>query len=92
VVDFRVALPETELGTTSGQLESENFVDFPCKRHHQSTTPQTMSELHSHLHEELELRLAEAESVGYGFDLPKAAVAPNAPRKCSVKPEDEIAA
>jgi hypothetical protein len=25
------------LGTTSGQLESENPVDFPCKRHQQST-------------------------------------------------------
>jgi integrase len=43
-------------------------------------TPQTMSELYSHLHEELDMRLAEAESVGYGFDLPKVVVAPNAPR------------
>src|SRR6267143_3183894 len=25
------------LGTTSGHLESENFVDRPCKRHHRST-------------------------------------------------------
>ena len=25
------------LGTTSGHLESENFVDCPCKRHHRST-------------------------------------------------------
>ena len=33
--------------------------------------PQTMSELYSHLHEELQLRLAEAERVGYGFNLPK---------------------
>jgi hypothetical protein len=32
--------------------------------------PQTMSEVYSHLHEELEIRLAEAERVGYGFDLP----------------------
>jgi integrase len=32
--------------------------------------PQTMSEVYSHLHEELEMRLAEAERVGYGFDLP----------------------
>ena len=29
--------------------------------------PQTMSELYSHLHEELQLRLDEAERVGYGF-------------------------
>ena len=32
--------------------------------------PQTMSELYSHLHEELRLRLDEAERVGYGFVLP----------------------
>jgi hypothetical protein len=32
--------------------------------------PQTMSELYSHLHEELQLRLDEAERVGYGFALP----------------------
>src|SRR5262249_51875737 len=32
--------------------------------------PQTMSELYSHLHEELQLRLNEAERVGYGFVLP----------------------
>jgi hypothetical protein len=28
--------------------------------------PQTTSELYSHLHEELQLRLDEAERVGYG--------------------------
>jgi hypothetical protein len=43
--------------------------------------PETMSELYSHLHEEVDVRLAEAESVGYGFDLPKIVVAPNAPKK-----------
>ena len=32
--------------------------------------PQTMSELYSHLHEESQLRLDEAERVGYGFILP----------------------
>jgi len=32
--------------------------------------PKTMSELYSHLYEELELRLAEAEQVGTGFDVP----------------------
>jgi integrase len=32
--------------------------------------PQTMSELYSHLDEELKLRLAEVERVGYGFTLP----------------------
>jgi hypothetical protein len=53
--------------------------------------PQTMSELYSHLHEELQMRLEEAERVGYGFDLPKIAVAPNAP-KISAKSKAEIAA
>jgi hypothetical protein len=33
-------------------------------------TPKTMSELYSHLHEELQLRLDEAERIGYGFVLP----------------------
>ncbi|MGA9885606.1 MAG: hypothetical protein WBQ34_17955 [Candidatus Acidiferrales bacterium] len=46
--------------------------------------PQTMSELYSHLHEELEMRLAEAERVGFGFDLPQVpniAVVPIVPKK-----------
>jgi hypothetical protein len=34
----------------------------------------------------------EAERVEYGFDLPKAVVAPNAPKKCVVKSHGEIAA
>lgn len=40
-----------------------------------------MSELYSHLHEELEMRLVEAERVGFGFTLPKlvAVIAPSAP-------------
>jgi integrase len=54
--------------------------------------PQTMSELYSHLHEELELRLEEVERVGYGFNLPKDFVAPNAPKISSTKSEVEIAA
>jgi hypothetical protein len=54
--------------------------------------PQTMSELYSHLHEELELRLKEAERVGYGFDLPKIVVAPNAPKIFITKSAVEIAA
>ena len=41
--------------------------------------PKTMSELYSHLHEELEMRLAEAERVASGFVIPKY-VAPNAPK------------
>jgi integrase len=43
--------------------------------------PKTMSELYSHLHEELRLRLDEAERVGYGFIIPKTVdVVPNVPR------------
>jgi integrase len=47
--------------------------------------PKTMSEIYSHLFEEIDMRLAEAEAVGFGFDLPtnpseKAVVAPIAPR------------
>lgn len=40
--------------------------------------PQTMSEVYSHLYEDLQVRLAEAKRVGYGFDLPP--VVPNVPR------------
>lgn len=57
--------------------------------------PQTMSELYSHLHEELELRLQESERVGFGFVLPSSVVdanAPNAPKNPNTKPEVEIAA
>jgi integrase len=56
--------------------------------------PQDMSGLYSHLHEELELRLEEAERVGYGFDLSEseAVIAPNAPKKSLVKSGGEIAA
>ena len=38
--------------------------------------PRTMSELYSHLFEEVELRLAEGAQVGVGFDIP-AYIAPN---------------
>jgi len=66
--------------------------------------PQTMSEVYSHLYEELEMRLAEAERVENGFDLPKATlgecknkelaavIAPSAPRKSGAKSGDEVAA
>ncbi|MGH9737483.1 MAG: tyrosine-type recombinase/integrase [Candidatus Acidiferrales bacterium] len=57
--------------------------------------PKTMSELYSHLFEEVEVRLAEAETVGFGFDLPekpseKAVIAPNAPR-CGNEVLEEVA-
>jgi hypothetical protein len=50
--------------------------------------PKTMSELYSHVHEELDLSLAESERVGYGFVLPGATAltaAPNAPKFESVE-------
>jgi integrase len=54
--------------------------------------PQTMSELYSHLHEELQLRLDEAERVGYGFTIPKSVdVVPSVPR-FSERESIEIAA
>jgi hypothetical protein len=44
--------------------------------------PQTMSEVYSHLHEDLQLRLDEAQRVGYGFALPttNASVVPIVPK------------
>src|SRR5215469_3373308 len=43
--------------------------------------PKTMSEVYSHLHEELETRIAEAERVGYGFMIPKTVgIVPSVPR------------
>ncbi|HTQ96753.1 MAG TPA: hypothetical protein VMH89_08100, partial [Candidatus Acidoferrum sp.] len=42
--------------------------------------PQTMSELYSHLHEEIDKRLEEAVNVGYGFELPNLVVVPSVPR------------
>ena len=52
--------------------------------------PKTMSEVYSYLHEELEIRLVEAERVGYGFTIPKL-VAPGAP-KVSTSESLQIAA
>jgi hypothetical protein len=52
--------------------------------------PKAMSEVYSHLHEELETRLAETERVGYGFTIPKL-VAPSAP-KISTSESLQIAA
>jgi hypothetical protein len=38
-----------------------------------------MSELYSHLHEDLQVRLDEAQRVAYGFSLPEALVVPIVP-------------
>jgi integrase len=54
--------------------------------------PQTMSEVYSHLHEELEMRLEESERVGFGFEIPKKVIAPSAPRKFGVESGAAIAA
>jgi len=54
--------------------------------------PKTMSEIYSHLHEELQLRLDEAERVGYGFTIPRSVdVVPSVPR-FSERESIEIAA
>jgi len=55
--------------------------------------PQTMSELYSHLHEELQLRLDEAERVGYGFVLPSTnvSVVPNVPKLQQNNAEEKAA-
>jgi integrase len=54
--------------------------------------PKTMSEVYSHLHEELQLRLDEAERVGYGFTIPRSVdVVPSVPR-FSERESIEIAA
>ena len=56
--------------------------------------PQTMSAVYSHLHEELELQLAEAERVGSGLNLPQtltAAIVPIVPTNAGEKTA-EIAA
>jgi len=56
--------------------------------------PKTMSQLYSHLHEELQLRLDEAERVGYGFAIPmvnELPLVPNVPKSQSEVAE-EVAA
>jgi integrase len=56
--------------------------------------PKTMSDLYSHLREELQLRLDEAERVGYGFVLPASnerSVVPMIPKSQQEKSE-EVAA
>jgi hypothetical protein len=57
--------------------------------------PETMSEIYSHLFEEVDMRLAGAEAVGFGFELPqnpskKPVVAPIAP-KLEVEVFEELA-
>lgn len=55
--------------------------------------PTTMSELYSHLHEEVEMRLAEAERVGYGFVLSpsNASVGPNGPKLHQIRAVEKVA-
>jgi integrase len=48
--------------------------------------PETMTELYSHLSEDLQMRLDEAERVGHGFHLPKQPeVVPIVPKKLRIK-------
>jgi integrase len=56
--------------------------------------PQTMSELYSHLHDEVQVRLDEAERVGYGFTLPdfkKESVVPIVPNLHQSSAEEKAA-
>jgi integrase len=56
--------------------------------------PKTMSGVYSQVRNEIELRLTEAETVGYGFELPKAEmlqVAPSAPRFSHEKRSEKAA-
>jgi hypothetical protein len=48
--------------------------------------PETMSELYSHLFEEVEKRLAEADRVGVGFDIPPY----HAPKCSKISAESEV--
>jgi hypothetical protein len=48
--------------------------------------PETMSELYSHLFEEVEKRLAEADRVGVGFDIPLY----HAPKCSKISAESEV--
>jgi hypothetical protein len=76
--------------TKSISLWSQGLAIFFSKMAH---APQTMSELYSHLHEELQLRLDEAERVGYGFVLPStnASVVPNVPKLQQNNAEEKAA-
>lgn len=55
--------------------------------------PQTMSELYSHLHEEFQLRLDEADRVGYGFVLPSSegSVVPIVPKMHQNRAVEKVA-
>ena len=55
--------------------------------------PQTMSELCSHIHEEFQLRLDEADRVGYGFVLPSSegSVVPIVPKMHQNRAVEKVA-
>jgi integrase len=53
--------------------------------------PQTMTEIYSTVAGDLQARLTETECVGYGFDLPEMAIAPNAPKKIDAESDDKSA-
>ena len=71
----------------AGQASQEDI-----KNYWMGHKPKDMSGIYSHLHEETEMRLEEADHVGYGFDLPNTDIAPNVPRKMGVKSAAEVAA
>jgi integrase len=55
--------------------------------------PQTMSEVYSHLHEDVQLRLDEAQRAGYGFALPanNASVVPIVPKSRTITATEKAA-
>jgi hypothetical protein len=53
-------------------------------------TPETMSETYSRLDLELDLRLAEAQSMGVGFTVPSIAVGPIGPSGPQVSQESAV--
>jgi hypothetical protein len=84
-----VSMTFVSLSTASITM-SDNGDGRPLNNFWMAHKPQTMSELYSHPHEELEMRLEEVERVGHGFELPKTVVAPNAPKISDTKSGAEI--
>jgi integrase len=83
----KLGLYETGMGWHSFKRFRNSWLRAPAQRCQEDLRkfwlahkPKDMGELYSALKEDLPSRLAEAERVGYGFDLPREVV-PNVPRK-----------
>jgi hypothetical protein len=71
------SIGRTQAGTINRELKQTPWLPKRGKRCQEDINnywmghkPKTMSELYSHLHEDVDMRLAEAELVGFGFALP----------------------